>query len=560
MLLGSSPVFLVLLALIGWFGPDVYLSRAGRLRQEAIERSLPDFLDILAVSVRAGLGYRYALRRVAEALAGPASEEMLTVLRQMDLGQDRREAFLALRERNRSESLKSFVAAQLQAEELGVPLAEALNDIASDMRRLAYQNARRQAQRAGPRVSLLVTTLIVPGSMILILISMFFATGREAPRLADRLEGRGADGAGGWLASACRLILNVRAGILLVTLLSLSQEEHRTLMAAAICVAGIASLIPILRWDQVGPAIVRHPSYLAGELVLAALILFLTGVDSPFFFFTLGTALLGGLVYGYPGAALFSVMLVVVYAYAIHLRAPFDATLVDFRTVVVLPALYPIVARRRRGRAAAAGPPGRGRVRARRAGADAGRAGRARAARARHARLAGQDRARHRLLRARALAPHRASTPQGAVDDALKLAADARTAAQEARELLSGLRGPRRRRAAAADRDPLRGGALGRADRDRASAARSTTSGRCRRWRCASCAGSSRRRSPTSSATRTPTRVDVHLRRLGDRVVLTIADDGDGFEAPDDLERAGRRRLLRAARHARAGASSRAAT
>jgi tight adherence protein C len=179
LLLGASPVYVALLALIGWFGPDVFLSRAGRLRQEAIERGLPDFLDILAVSVRAGLGYRYALRRVAEALEGPVSEEMLTVLRQMELGQDRREAFLALRERNQSESLKSFVAAQLQAEELGVPLAEALNDIADDMRRLAYQNARRQAQRAGPRVSLLVTTLIVPGSMILILLSVYFATGAE---------------------------------------------------------------------------------------------------------------------------------------------------------------------------------------------------------------------------------------------------------------------------------------------------------------------------------------------------------------------------------------------
>jgi tight adherence protein C len=177
LVLGASPVFALLLAGIGWWGPDVWLARLGRLRQEAIERALPDFLDILAVSVRAGLGYRLALRRVAEALEGPVSEELLTVLRQMELGQDRREAFLALRERNRSESLKSFVAAQLQAEELGVPLAEALNDIAGDMRRLAYQNARRQAQRAGPRVSLLVTTLIVPGSIILILLSVAFATG-----------------------------------------------------------------------------------------------------------------------------------------------------------------------------------------------------------------------------------------------------------------------------------------------------------------------------------------------------------------------------------------------
>jgi len=175
LILGSSPVFLLLLAGIGYFGPDVWLSRTGRLRQEAIERALPDFLDILAVSVRAGLGYRLALRRVSEALEGPVAEEMLTVLRQMELGSDRRQAFLALRERNKSESLKSFVAAQLQAEELGVPLAEALNDIAGDMRRLAYQNARRDAQRAAPRVSLIVTTLIVPGAIILILLSVYYA-------------------------------------------------------------------------------------------------------------------------------------------------------------------------------------------------------------------------------------------------------------------------------------------------------------------------------------------------------------------------------------------------
>ena len=141
--------------------------------------------------------------------------------------------------------------------------------------------------------------------------------------------------------------------------------------------AAIASLVPILRWDQVGPAIVRHPSYLAGELALAALILFLTGVDSPFFFFTLGTALLGGLVYGYPGAALFSVMLVVVYAYAIHLRAPFDATLVDFRTIVVLPALYPIVAVAGAGARRLLDRQAEAESGARRAGAHAGRAGRA---------------------------------------------------------------------------------------------------------------------------------------------------------------------------------------
>lgn len=175
-LLGSSLVLLPLVGIIAWWGPDVWLSRTGRLRQARIQRELPDFLDILSVTVRAGLGYRAALRRVAESLGGPTGEEVITALRQMDLGVTRRDAFLALRERNDSPALASFVSAQLQAEELGVPLAEALHDIAEDMRRAAHQEARQRAQRAAPRVSLIVTTLMVPGAMILIVASLVLSS------------------------------------------------------------------------------------------------------------------------------------------------------------------------------------------------------------------------------------------------------------------------------------------------------------------------------------------------------------------------------------------------
>ena len=174
---GGSPAAVVLAASIGWFFPDIWVARAGRVRQERIERELPDFLDILSVTVRAGLGYRLSLARVAESLGGPVGEEMLLALRQMELGASRRAAFEALRDRNASEQLSSFVAAQLQAEELGVPLSEALNDIAADLRRAAHQDARRRAARAAPRVSLVVTSLIVPGTMILIIASIVLGSG-----------------------------------------------------------------------------------------------------------------------------------------------------------------------------------------------------------------------------------------------------------------------------------------------------------------------------------------------------------------------------------------------
>ncbi len=175
-LLGSWPGA-VLWLVFSWLGPDVWLARTGRHRQERIERDIPDFIDVLAITVRAGTGYRAALHRVALSLKGPVAEEVLATLRQMDLGATRREAFQALRERNDSRTLDNFVAAQLQAEELGVPLADALANIASDTRRLAAQNARRRAQRAAPRITLIVISLLLPATIMLIVVGVFIGSG-----------------------------------------------------------------------------------------------------------------------------------------------------------------------------------------------------------------------------------------------------------------------------------------------------------------------------------------------------------------------------------------------
>lgn len=173
---GSWPAAVLWLA-CAWLGPDVWLSRSGRLRQDRLERDMPDFVDILAITVRAGTGYRAGLHRVATSLSGPAAEEILATLRQMDLGATRREAFQKLRERNDSKTLDNFVAAQLQAEELGTPLADALASIAADTRRMAAQNARRRAQRATPRITLTAIALLLPATMLLIGVGMYLGSG-----------------------------------------------------------------------------------------------------------------------------------------------------------------------------------------------------------------------------------------------------------------------------------------------------------------------------------------------------------------------------------------------
>ncbi len=160
----------------GWFYTDIWLAGVARARQARIERDLPDFLDILAVTIAAGVAFRSALARVAEALEGPLSEEIMTALRQMELGMSRRQALEGIKHRNSSESLNLFVTALLQAEELGVPLADAIGNLAEDMRRSFYQSARRRAAKASPRVSLIVSTLIVPGAVILIIASVIAGT------------------------------------------------------------------------------------------------------------------------------------------------------------------------------------------------------------------------------------------------------------------------------------------------------------------------------------------------------------------------------------------------
>lgn len=181
MALGGRPVIGALIALGGWFQLDYYLWRTTRRRRDRIDRDLPDFLDILAVTVGAGVAFRSALGRVADAVGGPIGEEATIALRQMDLGATRRDAFTALRRRTRSEYLGQFVTALLQAEELGVPLADALVGLSRDMRQSFHQEARRRAARAAPRVSLIVSLVVVPGSILLILGGLLIGgvTGQE---------------------------------------------------------------------------------------------------------------------------------------------------------------------------------------------------------------------------------------------------------------------------------------------------------------------------------------------------------------------------------------------
>ncbi|MFE9242417.1 type II secretion system F family protein [Nocardiopsis sp. NPDC006938] len=171
----SSPM-LALLALAFTGLTDLNLYVQTQERADEVQTQLPDFLDVLAVTVSAGMSFRAAVARVAVSMPGVLADEFTIALRQMELGTSRREAFESLRRRNRNESLSKFVTAIQQAEELGAPLSDTLVDISRDMRLADAQYMRRKAQRLNPRVTMVTAATLLPGLLILIVGSMFLGT------------------------------------------------------------------------------------------------------------------------------------------------------------------------------------------------------------------------------------------------------------------------------------------------------------------------------------------------------------------------------------------------
>jgi tight adherence protein C len=178
-LVRGMPLIALLMLAFGACWTEVGIWAAIRVRKDEIERTLPDFLDVLAVVVSAGLGFRQALDRVSRYYEGPWADELRITLRQMDLGMSRRQAFAELRRRNDSEQVAMFVTALQQGEELGAPIVDTLIALAKDMRRTDAQNARRKAARAVPKATMMITTFMVPATMLLLGAGLILGSGLD---------------------------------------------------------------------------------------------------------------------------------------------------------------------------------------------------------------------------------------------------------------------------------------------------------------------------------------------------------------------------------------------
>ena len=174
-LLGRDwPVYklVVATALVGLFGyvlPNVLLYNAGSKREGLMRNALPDAMDLLTISVEAGLGFDAAVSRVAKNGDGPLNQEFARLLQEMQLGRGRTESMRGMAERTSLPDLKSFCLAMVQADSLGIPIARVLRIQSKEMRTKRRQRAEEKAQQVPVRMMIPLVLFILPCLFIVIL-------------------------------------------------------------------------------------------------------------------------------------------------------------------------------------------------------------------------------------------------------------------------------------------------------------------------------------------------------------------------------------------------------
>jgi tight adherence protein C len=167
---GSKAIlFLVLLPSMGALFPTAWLNRKVAERKNMILRDLPDTLDLLAISVEAGMGFEGALEVVCQNFTSPLADEFSRTLREMELGLPRRDAFQNLKRRTEVPELSNFVLALLQADALGIPIGRVLKTQAAEMRVKRRQWAREKAGKLPVKIMFPLVGFIFPAILVVVL-------------------------------------------------------------------------------------------------------------------------------------------------------------------------------------------------------------------------------------------------------------------------------------------------------------------------------------------------------------------------------------------------------
>src|SRR5919197_3333713 len=166
---GWAIVFGAIGGLFGWFGPDLLLRSKTQSRQKQIQRALPDALDLLVISVEAGLGFDAAIQRLVEKRDDALATEFARVLAEKRVGRSRRDALKDMVLRTQVGDLNNFVGAILQAEQLGVSVTKVLSVQAEQMRTVRRQRAEEKAAQLQLKLLLPIAIFIFPSLCIVII-------------------------------------------------------------------------------------------------------------------------------------------------------------------------------------------------------------------------------------------------------------------------------------------------------------------------------------------------------------------------------------------------------
>jgi len=167
--IASAVLFGVLGIGVGFLVPDFWLGQRIRTRHQLILESLPDSIDLLTISVRAGLGFDAALAKVAEEVAGPLSDEFRRALAEIRVGKERRDALRDVVARTQVQPVTNLIGAILQAERLGVPISRVLQVQSETLRVERRQRAEEMASKAPIKILFPLVGCIFPSLFIVIL-------------------------------------------------------------------------------------------------------------------------------------------------------------------------------------------------------------------------------------------------------------------------------------------------------------------------------------------------------------------------------------------------------
>jgi tight adherence protein C len=158
-----------LMALIGYSIPGAYLGQAVLNRQTRIRKTLPDTIDLLTISVEAGLSFDAAMLHARRTMRGPLSEELGRMLHEIQLGVPRTDAFRHLSERTDVEELRGFILAMIQADVFGVSIANVLRAQSHELRVKRRQFAEEQAMKTPVKLLFPLILCILPALLVVIM-------------------------------------------------------------------------------------------------------------------------------------------------------------------------------------------------------------------------------------------------------------------------------------------------------------------------------------------------------------------------------------------------------